>query len=427
MGHTLYGTYHHSRDATGRTPASSAAYQVFASVADLIILSIYAYGAYAIHQQSDPWTSRVADQNMVNKYFIPGTYYGIVGAGGLHLLSLLISLWLGYMFQKISDLPPDMNPLEDNLTARPSSYRKSKASLYTTTTADSDRMSMAETNARYSTPQVPFMHTRTGSTQSLNSPDGRLDLPSRQYQIMSSNSPRNSVTSFATKHTSMSPVSKRGSYTGLPATELSPPPKKNMYMNGNVNTRSQDRLPNFKQAWMAADSLISRTNQRHREQAAEDAGHRAHTYKSYSALNQRYNLEDSDEEEEDITEQSENSHPNPLRSHPPPEEQTPSRLWTAANLSANSALSEISNNGRLVASAAGSGSPRILTNGLGLRGRDSSIQSDGMFTRQSLKTAPVTIGSGRKVSSGNDFAALQAGAERRRVSGKIAEEGFGGF
>lgn len=412
MAHTYYGVYHHCRGATARTPGSSSAYHVFSGIADLVVLSVYAFGAYTIHQNSASWATRLSDQKLMDT-FIPAAYYTIVGTGGLHVLSLTISLWLGYMFQKISTMPPDMNPLEDHLTARPS-HRK-KASVATTSSTTSERPNtMSDTSSQYSTPRgVPFMHTRTGSTQSFGTGNHRespLNLPNRQYQVMTTNSPRNSVVSLATKRTSMTP-SHRGSYMEVPITELSPP-KPGLPIN--INTRSQDRLPKFTESWMPTDSLMSRTNQRNRELAAQEANRQARTSKSYSALNQRYNFEDSDEEDENA------NHPNPLGSHPTPSGNRSSyRQWTAANLSANSALTEISNNGRLATPG------RELT-APGSRGRDSSIQPDAFFTRQ-LKTGSVTIGSGRKVSSGNDFEALQAGAERRRVSGKIVEEGMGGY
>lgn len=47
---------------------------------------------------------------------------------GLHAVSLFIDVYLVMMFRKIASLPPDMNPLEDNLTSRTKSKHKYKNS-----------------------------------------------------------------------------------------------------------------------------------------------------------------------------------------------------------------------------------------------------------------------------------------------------------
>ncbi|KAM4064763.1 hypothetical protein HRG_004882 [Hirsutella rhossiliensis] len=128
--HTLYATYHLSRGAASRTPASSAAYHVFSFVADLGIVGIYAFGAFSVHQKAGSWATRLTNQHLMHG-FVPAAYYLLIGTGALHLVSLAISLWLGLMFRTISLMPPDMNPLEDHLTARPS-RKRNKSSITTT-------------------------------------------------------------------------------------------------------------------------------------------------------------------------------------------------------------------------------------------------------------------------------------------------------
>lgn len=49
-----------------------------------------------------------------------------VVSAGLHAVTVLIGGYLIYMFRKIAELPPDMNPLEDNLTRRTKKERKHK-------------------------------------------------------------------------------------------------------------------------------------------------------------------------------------------------------------------------------------------------------------------------------------------------------------
>src|SRR5690242_20333032 len=152
MVHAAYAIYHLARDAAGRTPGSSSAYSVFAAVSDLTTLVLYAFGAFTMHQNSDKWITRLDDQALMD-YFVPAAYYGTIGAGGLHLLSFAISLWLGVVFRKISMMPPDMNPLEGHLTARPK-HKKSKSSVSTFSTTDEKRLSAPLENHRRS--GVPY-------------------------------------------------------------------------------------------------------------------------------------------------------------------------------------------------------------------------------------------------------------------------------
>ena len=56
------------------------------------------------------------------------TYLGSFVLAGLHLTSLGFDIYLCVMFKKIANLPPDMNPLEDGLTARRKAKHKHKNS-----------------------------------------------------------------------------------------------------------------------------------------------------------------------------------------------------------------------------------------------------------------------------------------------------------
>jgi hypothetical protein len=51
-----------------------------------------------------------------------------IADGALHLFSFFLSVYLLVIFKKITHLPPDMNPLEDNLTSRRKSKHKYKNS-----------------------------------------------------------------------------------------------------------------------------------------------------------------------------------------------------------------------------------------------------------------------------------------------------------
>ena len=71
---------------------------------------------------------------------------------GLHAVSVFIGGYLIYMFRKIADLPPDMNPLEDNLTSRSkpakSSKHKYKNSDMSTLIGEGNDKRLSEISAR---------------------------------------------------------------------------------------------------------------------------------------------------------------------------------------------------------------------------------------------------------------------------------------
>lgn len=169
--HTIYGTYHLSRSAKGRTPSSSASYMLFAAMIDAGLIPFLVFTALISHTQSiEPvnapghWSTLFAsDQATTGVVF--ATFIASVVTGAFHLVSLAISIYLGVIFRKISRLPPDMNPLEDNLTSR---HKRNKSSLIdkctspTSTPTDKHRDCKAE-DPLMASPTVPFMHTRNES------------------------------------------------------------------------------------------------------------------------------------------------------------------------------------------------------------------------------------------------------------------------
>ncbi|OAA44377.1 hypothetical protein NOR_04105 [Metarhizium rileyi] len=79
--HCLYAVYHLSRKASGRTPGSSAAYHVFASISDSVVISLYAFGAYATHKNAQTWATRLKNQRIM-EYFVPAVYHDQANATG---------------------------------------------------------------------------------------------------------------------------------------------------------------------------------------------------------------------------------------------------------------------------------------------------------------------------------------------------------
>jgi hypothetical protein len=460
--HCLYSIFHHARPAGLRTPGSSAAYHVFSAISDLCVLPLYAYGAYTTRNKGEEWKTTDMANTDIMKYMVPSVYWGLIGAGGLHVLSLAVSLFLGVMFRRISTMPPDMNPLEPNLTSR--MHKRNKSSLATISTySDGEKRDSQLYDEHSRPPSVPFMHTRQGSESSLNSQDSRMNLPSRQYQVAHSN--RSSAGPQNLKRMSAPPTANRASYLEITLGETGASPSRPTSLYSTAEDRgalsgssvpgtqtTQPRPAKFTETWYASESLINRTQQRNR--AANRAGgsspQRAGT--RYESL--RHNLDATDSEDENDNDNynyrpSENTHhPNPLRSHPTAPTTTtttpsapataPRRPRTPFSRLRASVLSEISLNDRRV-----SGSQDITDSygggGRGGKNRVSSIQADDAFYSKpygELKAAtpPIMVGpsspsngnSGRVVSSGNDFdydLGQMGGSRRRDVSGKIVEEG----
>ncbi|RYO73948.1 hypothetical protein DL764_011022 [Monosporascus ibericus] len=482
----IYSIYHHARPARVRPPASAAAYQCFSAVHDLATAALYGFGAALVHNQGGDWTTLLGNKDLA-EFLVRTEYYALIVAGGLHVVSLAISTYLGLMFRRIARMPPDMNPLEDHLTRR--AHKRNKSSVATTATWETEstkRLSTPLEDRRRSgapyedvcssrPPSIPFMHTRTGSRDSFGSshPDSRSGLPSRQYQIVPGNSSppkRNSAPASASdaaakkKHMSAPlPPLPRGSYAELPLHEgYSSRPNSvagPQGLTGNIDNSGKNsgsaspvRAPRFMETWYASESLVNRTQQRQRaaERTKEEDKGRA-----YEALAQPYDDgDDNDSDRENVMMrpdrryefQSDDSdsdsgdelrgdyamvgrktslHPNPLRLHPP---RTAALSQVSENVARSASGSrDIADEQRLAVPKSGGG---------GANGRrDASFQGgeEALFYARPYgdlrpATPPVMVGSPRQVSSGTDYHnGYGAGrGYRRNVSGRAAEEGMAG-
>ncbi|KAJ2975237.1 hypothetical protein NUW58_g8411 [Xylaria curta] len=343
---SAYAISHLIRPARARPPASSAAYQLFAGITDLAIIPFYAFGAITVLRESNEWDTLLVDKTLL-PIFIKSEYYGLVGAISLHAVDAFLvkaysKTMLEWRLLTSINMPPDMNPLESNLTSRMKHKRNksSVASSYTTMSESSKRLSTPLEDHRRSgapyedlsrPPSIPFMHTRSGSRDSFTSSkrDSRVDLPSRQYQITPGNSPRNSVASPADQKRKSNPKpAQRGGYMEIPLHQTGSPSssRPNSIVNSQPTNASPMRVAKFTEAWYASESLISRTQQRQRAINATERT-AAERSKAYEALNQRYGDDESDSEQEnamrpeDVSDLEEDDgpinvagsmHPNPL-------------------------------------------------------------------------------------------------------------------
>ncbi|KAJ5973098.1 uncharacterized protein N7479_003016 [Penicillium vulpinum] len=163
--HTVYGIYHNSRSSLNRPAGSQSSYGIFAAILDFGLIPFYVFTAYIAYGQWNSnayhWKNLFNDDDMTGK-LSESTFILAIANGALHLISFAISIFLAVIFRKISRLPPDMNPLEDNLTARPRKSHKE-------TQMEEKHLSQSTLDSTFEDPlmgsprSVPFMHTREQS------------------------------------------------------------------------------------------------------------------------------------------------------------------------------------------------------------------------------------------------------------------------
>lgn len=183
----LYAIYHLIRSPKSRAPASSASYHFFALVTDAGFIPFYVYTLLLSRRNADMeagttgrWRTIFPIDDDTDKILLT-TWLTATAAAGLHLISALLDIYLVVVFRKITKLPPDMNPLEDNLTRRKSKHKHKSSSISAITpflddekrfsaqsTTSVDRNSQSDPLLSQDIPsptktQMSFMHTRNNS------------------------------------------------------------------------------------------------------------------------------------------------------------------------------------------------------------------------------------------------------------------------
>ena len=207
--HTIYAIYHLARSSKGRTPASSASYMLFAAIMDAGLIPFYVFAAMVSHAEyialdvtQNRWKTLFGEDGATDQVIHSTFLLGVVN-GGLHLVSLVLSIYLGVIFRKISRLPPDMNPLEDNLTSR---HKRNKSSLVDNrisqaSTATTTSKEKTEESVVSPVRNVPFMHTRNSSHSNINNVPHPKSSP-RASQPSIFEQPPNQPSLRRTSHTS---------------------------------------------------------------------------------------------------------------------------------------------------------------------------------------------------------------------------------
>ncbi|CRG88918.1 hypothetical protein PISL3812_05953 [Talaromyces islandicus] len=180
--HTIYATYHLARSPASRPPASSSSYHIFAACIDAGLVPFYGFTCFIAYMEeyynTYGWGTLFENAD-IQYYLVKAFFISSAVCGGLHLVSFGISVYLAVVFRQITNLPPDMNPLEDNLTAR--SPKRNKWSKRPKSAIPEKHMSSSTLASAYFSVKshldedpmevvprtIPFTHTRQQSSTSV--------------------------------------------------------------------------------------------------------------------------------------------------------------------------------------------------------------------------------------------------------------------
>ncbi|KAJ4288999.1 hypothetical protein N0V90_011341 [Kalmusia sp. IMI 367209] len=161
----LYAIYHLLRSARSRPPASSASYHFFALVTDAGFIPFYVFTALLSKRNLNEeagtegrWRTFFPTDEETDKVLLT-TWLTATTTAALHCASILLDLYLVLVFRKIARLPPDMNPLEENLTSRRNTKHKHKNSSISAITP------LTQEDKRFSTQTMTTMSTENRNSQ----------------------------------------------------------------------------------------------------------------------------------------------------------------------------------------------------------------------------------------------------------------------
>lgn len=188
---TIYAIYHLVRRVNGRTPASSASYHCFALIIDTGLVPFYVFITWVgkLNYNQAPGTDgrwrTLFPGDLAATSVLEAVWLTAIILGALHVISFFMDIYLLITFKRISQLPPDMNPLEENLTSRRKTkhkYKNSSVSDFddkrfshiTTTsmnTSSTNRMSRAQDplmGGQSNTSGIGFLQSRAGNDTTFN-------------------------------------------------------------------------------------------------------------------------------------------------------------------------------------------------------------------------------------------------------------------
>ncbi|KAE9981276.1 hypothetical protein BLS_007648 [Venturia inaequalis] len=172
---SLYAIHHLIHRVNGRTPASSASYHCFALIIDTGLVPFYFFITWVakLNYEQAPGTDgrwrTLFPGDFAATSVLEAVWLSAIIVGALHIISFFMDVYLLITFKRISQLPADMNPLEDNLTSR----RKTKHKYKNSSVSDFDdkrfsqirstSMNTSSTN-RMSRTQDPLMGRQSNAS-----------------------------------------------------------------------------------------------------------------------------------------------------------------------------------------------------------------------------------------------------------------------
>lgn len=372
---------------------------IFAAILDAGLIPFFVFSAIMSRTQytnsgeaQDQWQTLFNSDDARFKIIFSNFLFSVVD-GSLHMISLILSLYLAIIFRQISKLPPDMNPLEDNLTSR---HKRNKSSLVdnrtsqqtTNATMTTNRNSKAEDGLISPPRTVPFLQTRADTLTNLANipyPDSiprasRVDLPYPLYD---------------------EPLSKRSSIADIDLPPSRTRPTSSTYTDETRPETRPDstRPPSTNRSRSTAPSIPDDTENwtSHPSPPHSFVEFKHLRNPTYQPIPQTLPYD----AEELIT-------PRPLEMNPP----TPPNNYSPRRGADPSSRVLVSGTGNVMGFGIGIGDQRSRYDGLGngkTRGGERVVSRTG---------AEVGVKLGPAVGIGRTFRA-------REVSGKVAEEGRG--
>lgn len=155
------------RPAAGRPPGSSASYHLFSFFMDIGLIPFMVFTAFFAEEN---WSEAAGTDGRWRSFFsatgatdtlLFATFLIAVVVGALHLISIGFDLYLIFMFKKIAQFPPDLNPLDDGKSDKKTSKHKHKNSEATRSISEKKFSSLSGSTLHLSNPShVSLNHSK---------------------------------------------------------------------------------------------------------------------------------------------------------------------------------------------------------------------------------------------------------------------------
>lgn len=140
---------------------------IFAAIIDTGLIPFFVFSAWLAHadytRNQYGWSTLFNDSDLSYKIIFAFFIVSCV-QGGILTVSLILDIYLAAMFKHIARMPPDMNPLEPNLTSR---HKRNKSEAITEKNMNASALAAKRESGMSGFKRVPFIHTRTDSADSV--------------------------------------------------------------------------------------------------------------------------------------------------------------------------------------------------------------------------------------------------------------------